>query len=140
MTDFHDVSVYAASIRITFEQPLSSDRARTFLQTIMGGQYKTCSEMNATLIGHIKCLAECPGVGFMACSITDMDGSISCSGTYSSPLSMMNVILNVLVYGVDPGIFKKRMESQIVRSLRDIKASGSIINLNVGDKCQMNLE
>jgi len=59
-----------------------------------------CVEEGAELIGHIKCMVETEGRGFLAVSVVDASGQPRTRGRLEDGIEDMRVIVNVLLYGL----------------------------------------
>ena len=59
-----------------------------------------CVKAGADLIGHIKCIVETDGKGFLAISVVDASGAPHTRGKLEEGIEEMDVIINVLLYGL----------------------------------------
>jgi len=94
-----DFAAYAARLRITFPSALPADELQGMLESFMSGLAMDCLEAGTRLIGHIKSLVE-GGEEIIACSVTDHDGRVRCRGKFISSRSDVDLIINVLQYGL----------------------------------------
>jgi hypothetical protein len=94
-----DFAAYAARIRLGFPDPLPPEKAQEMLEAFMGGVAMDCLEAGTRLIGHIKSVVE-NGESLIACSVTDHDARVRCRGRFESPQDKVDVIINVLQYGL----------------------------------------
>ena len=94
-----DFAAYAARLRIRFPSDVPADQLQSMLESFMGGLAMDCLEAGTRLIGHIKCLVE-NGEEIIACSVTDHDARVRCRGRFEAPRSQLDVIVNVLQYGL----------------------------------------
>ena len=60
-----------------------------------------CVKAGTRLIGHIKCIAEVEAGKYIACSVTTPDGKPRCSGSFGIPSDKLEIVVNVLQYGLD---------------------------------------
>ena len=100
-----DFAAYAARLRISFPAPLPPDELQGMLEAFMKGVAIDCLEAGTRLIGHIKSMVE-GGDSLITCSVTDHDARVRCRGRFESPQNAVDVIINVLQYGLS----KKEME------------------------------
>jgi len=94
-----DFAAYAARVRLGFPTPLPPEKAQEMLEAFMGGVAMDCLEAGTRLIGHIKSVVE-NGESLIACSVTDHDARVRCRGRFESPQNRVDVIINVLQYGL----------------------------------------
>ncbi|MCX6650992.1 MAG: hypothetical protein NT131_04965 [Methanomassiliicoccales archaeon] len=94
-----DFAAYAARVRIGFPAPVSPEDSQKMLESFMGGVAMDCLESGTRLIGHIKSVVE-NGESLIACSVTDHDALVRCRGRFESPQERVDVIINVLQYGL----------------------------------------
>lgn len=131
MMDPHDVSAYASSVRINPNTPLSRKESEDILVKMVGRMAAECVRMGAAFIGHIKCVAYVPSGECLACSVTDMDGAVSCAGALGDGMTRLDLIVNVLVYGIDQGALGDHMERELVRTIESTEASASIMTFQI---------
>ncbi|MGD1061172.1 MAG: hypothetical protein ABR879_06920, partial [Methanomassiliicoccales archaeon] len=73
------------------------------------------------LIGHIKCIAEDEGGKFIACSVVSHEIPATCRGELTSASRSLDLVVNVLIYGLD----KEKVEGIVVKeSLRVFRPAG----------------
>ncbi len=94
-----DFAAYAARLRIGFSSSIPADQLQAMLESFMSGLAMDCLEAGTRLIGHIKCLVE-TGDEIIACSVTDHDARVRCRGKFDSSRSEVDLIVNVLQYGL----------------------------------------
>ncbi len=90
---------YAARLKCSVDTPISADTARALIASLLEEIGRQCQKAGARLIGHIKCLAECPE-GYLRGSLTDFGRPADVAGELSAPVRTMEVLLHVLVYGL----------------------------------------
>ncbi len=94
-----DFAAYAARLRIGFSSSIPADQLQAMLESFMSGLAMDCLEAGTRLIGHIKCLVE-TGDEIIACSVTDHDARVRCRGKFDTSRSEVDLIVNVLQYGL----------------------------------------
>jgi len=94
-----DFAAYAARLRITFPAPLPPEDLQAMLEKFMKGVAMDCLEAGTRLIGHIKSMVE-GGDSLITCSVTDHDARVRCRGHFESPQNAVDIIVNVLQYGL----------------------------------------
>jgi len=94
-----DFAAYAARLRIGYSTSIPADQLQAMLESFMSGLAMDCLEAGTRLIGHIKCLVE-TGDEIIACSVTDHDARVRCRGKFEAPRSEVDLIVNVLQYGL----------------------------------------
>ena len=94
-----DFAAYAARLRIGFPTDVPAEELQGMLEAFMSGVAMDCLEAGTRLIGHIKCLVE-DGEEIIACSVTDHDARVRCRGRFEKSRSQLDVIVNVLQYGL----------------------------------------
>jgi hypothetical protein len=94
-----DFAAYAARLRVGFPAPVSPDAMQGMLESFMSGVAIDCLEAGTRLIGHIKSVVE-SGDELIACSVTDHDARVRCRGRFETPQVSLDLIVNVLQYGL----------------------------------------
>ena len=94
-----DFAAYAARLSVRFPAAVPPEKAQQMLESFMSGVSMDCLEAGTRLIGHIKCVVEV-GSSFITCSVTDHDARVRCKGRFEQPLDSVEVIVNVLQYGL----------------------------------------
>jgi hypothetical protein len=94
-----DFAAYAARLRIGFPTDVPAGQLQGMLESFMSGLAMDCLEAGTRLIGHIKCLVE-DGQEIIACSVTDHDARVRCRGRFEEPRDQLDLIVNVLQYGL----------------------------------------
>jgi len=107
-----DFAAYAGRIHVRFKKPRSATELQKLLQDFMSITAVGCGEAGATLIGHIKCIAEADKGGYLACSATDSSGNVRCKGEFSEGSRRLDLVLNVLVYGLE----RPKIEDVVMRA------------------------
>ncbi|TFG56541.1 MAG: hypothetical protein E4H30_03890 [Methanomassiliicoccus sp.] len=94
-----DFAAYAARVRVRFAAPTAPERIQEMLESFMSGVAMDCLEAGTRLIGHIKSVVESDDK-LIACSVTDHDAKVRCRGHFETPQTNVDVIINVLQYGL----------------------------------------
>jgi len=94
-----DFAAYAARLRIGFPSAIPANEVQVMLESFMSGLAMDCLEAGTRLIGHIKCMVE-SGDEIIACSVTDHDARVRCRGRFETPRKEVDIIVNVLQYGL----------------------------------------
>ena len=94
-----DFAAYAARLRIGFPSAIPANEVQGMLESFMSGLAMDCLEAGTRLIGHIKCMVE-SGDEIIACSVTDHDARVRCRGRFETSRKEVDIIVNVLQYGL----------------------------------------
>ncbi len=89
-----DFAAYAVKIDVHFERPVPSAEIQTQVEGLMTKITMGCLKAGADLIGHIKCIVETSGHGFLAVSVTNHDGIPMSKGQLDEGIKEMDVIVN----------------------------------------------
>jgi hypothetical protein len=111
-----DFAAYAGRIHVRFKKPWGAGDIRNLLQDFMSRTAISCAEAGVTLIGHIKCIAEGDKGGYLTCSATDSSGKVRCKGELKEGSRRLDLVLNVLVYGLE----RPKIEEIVVRTSRAV--------------------
>lgn len=95
-----DFSAYAVKVDVHFHGGVGPREIQARVEGLMSKIAIECVKAGAVLIGHIKCVVETPGKGFLAVSVTDADGKPYSRGGLEEGIKEMDVIVNVLLYGL----------------------------------------
>jgi hypothetical protein len=95
-----DFSAYAAKIDVHFHKPVAPSDIQARVEELMTRITLSCLEAGADLIGHIKCIVETDGKGFLIVSVTTHDGKPMSKGHLEQGIERMDIIINVLLYGL----------------------------------------
>jgi hypothetical protein len=96
-----DLTVFAARFVVRFARPRPGRDVKSLLAKLMSGMALECAAAGASLIGHIKCIAEVPGGAHIACSVLGEDGKAECAGEFPGESAAVVVVLNILLYGLE---------------------------------------
>jgi hypothetical protein len=94
-----DFAAYAARLRLDFPTPIAPEQTQAMLEAFMSGVAMDCLEAGTRLIGHIKSMVE-SGDTLIACSVTDHDAKVRCRGRFEESQMKVDLIINVLQYGL----------------------------------------
>jgi hypothetical protein len=111
-----DFVAYAGKVHARFDQAKGADEIRSLVSRTISTVAQECMKEGASLIGHIKCIAEEDSGKFIACSVVSADSEAMCRGELDGGSKGLNIILNVLLYGLD----KQKVERIVVRSAHSV--------------------
>jgi hypothetical protein len=96
-----DFSACAAKVHVKFDRPIAPAVMQKMVEDLMTRIALDCVNAGTRLIGHIKCIAEVEQGKFIACSVTTHDGRPRCSGSFGAESQKLEIVINVLQYGLD---------------------------------------
>jgi len=111
-----DFVAYAGKIHAHFDQAKEADEIRSLVSRTISSVAQECMKEGASLIGHIKCIAEVDSGKYIACSVVSADSEAMCRGELDGSSRNLDIILNVLLYGLD----KSKVEKIVVRSAHSV--------------------
>ncbi len=118
-----DFAAYAARVHIAFSTPVLPEAIQEMMESFMSGVAMDCLEAGTRLIGHIKSMVE-SGDTLITYSVTEHDAKVRSRGRFESPQTKVDVIINVLQYG----LVKDELERIVTEcSRRSFPGSRSII-------------
>lgn len=123
-----DFVAYAGKVHASFAAPKEPNEIRSLVSSTISTIAKKCMSEGASLIGHIKCIAEVDSGKYIACSVVSAESEALCRGDLDAPSSGLEIILNVLLYGLD----KRKVEDIVVRSAREV-FTGKVTKLELED-------
>ena len=123
-----DFNAYAFQARAYYANPLSSRSVRCMVEGMMTSIALECAKEGATLIGHIKSVTEADGKGFLACSVVEPNGAVQTKGKMDEGITEIEVILNVLLYGL-----RREKISEIVKWIAKKELGGSAARLEIAE-------
>jgi hypothetical protein len=109
-----DFVAYAGKVHARFDRAKGADEIRSLVSSTISKVAKECMSEGAKLIGHIKCIAEVDSGKYIACSVVSAESEAMCRGELDGSSKSLNIILNVLIYGLD----KKKVEEIVIRSAK----------------------
>jgi len=117
-----DFAAYAARLRIAFPAPVAEGDMQGMLEAFMSGVAMDCLEAGTRLIGHIKSIVESGDV-IITCSVTEHDARVRCRGRFETPQTDVDIVINVLQYGLS----KKQLVRIVAEcSRRSFEGSSSL--------------
>jgi len=111
-----DFTAYAGKVHAHFDQAKGADEIKSLVSRTISSVAQECMKEGASLIGHIKCIAVVDSGKFIACSVVSADSEAMCRGELDDGSKSLNIILNVLLYGLE----KPKVEKIVVRSTHSI--------------------
>jgi len=96
-----DFSAHAASVHVQFVSPQTPDTITSMVSHLMTRITLDCVDAGTRLIGHVKCIAEIEPERYLACSVTTHDGKVRCTGALDKESQHLDVVINILQYGLD---------------------------------------
>jgi hypothetical protein len=122
-----DFSASAAKIHVTFHRLVEPAEMQKMVESLMTRIALDCVKAGTRLIGHIKCIAEVEAGKYIACSVTTPDGKPRCSSSFGVPSDKLEIVVNVLQYGLD----KQSLEDIVEKAA--ITGFGDVIKVTVED-------
>lgn len=95
-----DFAAYAVGADVHLHNGMSSAEITHRIEGLMTKIARGCVDAGAGLIGHIKCIVETEDKGFLAVSVVDASGQPHTRGQLQEGIKEMDVIVNVLLYGL----------------------------------------
>jgi hypothetical protein len=117
--DSLDLGTYAARFHIDLEADRAGQPLKKILPDVLSEIASGCVRSGASLIGHIKCVAEDETGGYLRCSALDQDAAPRCEGAIPDGCRRITLTLNVLVYGLGEKILQELTRDAILRGLGD---------------------
>ena len=111
-----DFVAYAGKVHAHFDRAKGPDELKSLVSNTISKVAKECMSDGARLIGHIKCIAEVDSGKYIACSVVSAENDAMCRGELDGSSKNLNLILNVLIYGLD----KPKVEEIVVRCARSV--------------------
>lgn len=111
-----DFVAYAGKVHAHFDRAKGPDELKSLVSNTISKVAKECMSDGARLIGHIKCIAEVDSGKYIACSVVSAENEAMCRGELDGSSKNLNLILNVLIYGLD----KPKVEEIVVRCARSV--------------------
>jgi hypothetical protein len=114
-----DFSACAAKVHVRFRESVKPDEMQKMVEDLMTRIALDSVNAGTRLIGHIKCIAEVEAGKYIACSVTTHDGKPRCSGTFGTESQKLEIIINVLQYGLDKETIEDIVNREAVRGFGD---------------------
>jgi hypothetical protein len=115
-----DFSACAARIRVTFKQPVQPSEMQKMVESLMTRIALDCVNAGTRLIGHIKCIAEVEAGKYIACSVTTPDGKPRCSSSFGMASIKLEMVVNVLQYGLDKETIEGIVDKAAIAGFGDV--------------------
>jgi len=112
-----DFSAYAVRVDMHMHRPVSASDIRSRVEGLMTDITLACLQAGADLIGHIKCIVETDGRGFLAVSVTTHDGKAMSRGELEEGIDEMDIIINVLLYGLSRKVIQEIVDPLALREM-----------------------
>jgi hypothetical protein len=123
-----DFVAYAGRVHAHFDQTKGAEEIRSLVSRTISMVARECMRDGASLIGHIKCIAEVDSGEYIACSVVSADSEAICRGDLDGGSKNVDIILNVLLYGLD----REKVEGIVSRSARSV-LSGVGMHIEIED-------
>lgn len=125
-----DLTAFVAKMHLDFPEEASARDLERMVRGFMSEVSLDCVKAGVNLIGHIKCVAETPGEGYLACSVTGHDGRVKSKGTLEGSKSL-DVVLNVILYGLEMDKVERivEMEAESILSVNGTRITIEPIEL-----------
>ncbi|OPY31085.1 MAG: hypothetical protein A4E32_02069 [Methanomassiliicoccales archaeon PtaU1.Bin124] len=95
-----DFSAYAAKVHVEFVSIHDEKGVQSMVEALMSRIALDCVDQGTRLIGHVKCIAEIEKEKYLACSVVGHDGKARCSGGLGRSTDRLEMVINVLQYGL----------------------------------------
>ncbi len=113
-----DFTAFAGRVHVRFREAKGPEDVKRLVAENISGIAKECVKAGTRLIGHIKCIAEVESGKYIACSVVSHDTPATCRGEIEGSSRTLDLILNVLIYGLD----KEKVEGIVVKESRRVFA------------------
>lgn len=127
-----DFAAYAVGVDAHFDPPISGKELQGRVERLMARIAQECTREGATLIGHIKCVVETTGSGFLQVSVTEPSGRPMARGDLADHVPEMELIVNVLLYGLTRSKVKSIVDPLAMSELQVSGAELGIEDLEKG--------
>ncbi len=115
-----DFAACAAKVHVTFKQRIEPVQMQNMVESLLTRVALDCVKAGTRLIGHIKCIAEVGEGLHIACSVTTPDGKARCSNSFAVASDKLEIVLNVLQYGLDKQTIEDIVEKAVLTGFRDV--------------------
>ena len=115
-----DFSACAAKVHVTFKLLVEPAEMQRMVESLMTRIALDCVKAGTRLIGHIKCIAEGEVGKYIACSVTTPDGKPRCSNSFGIPSDKLEIVVNVLQYGLDKQTIEDIVEKAAITGFGDV--------------------
>jgi|GEM_PF-637910 len=127
-----DLTAFVAKMHLEYPRRITGGELEKMVREFMSEVSLDCVKAGVKLIGHIKCVVETPGNGYLACSVTGHDGRVSSKGTLDDS-KRMDMILNVILYGLEMDVVKRIVEIEAESRLSGGEGKISIESIELED-------
>ncbi|MFP4545969.1 MAG: hypothetical protein ACLFPN_03865 [Methanomassiliicoccales archaeon] len=107
-----DFTGYGARLHVNGSAPIDGGELEEMVKTFMSKISLACVDAGVKLIGHIKCIVEVPGEGYLSCSVTNHEGRPRCQGSLSDS-SRFEMVLNIMIYGLEMEKVERIVSDQV---------------------------
>ena len=129
-----DFSAHAAKVHVHFTGQMTEDQLRKLVESLMSKVALNCVARGTRLIGHVKCIAEVEKEKYLACSVVGHDGKARCSGGLGRPSDRLDLIINVLQYGLRTSDLEEIVRMESMRGFGD-SAQVSVETIGKEETC-----
>jgi hypothetical protein len=116
-----DFSACAARVHVTFKQMVQPADMQKMVESLMTRIALDCVKAGTRLIGHIKCIAEVETGKYLACSVTTPDGKPHSSGSFDIASNKLEIVINVLQYGLDKKTIEDIVDKAAIIGFGDVE-------------------
>ncbi len=121
-----DFTAYAVRIELHLHDAVPSPELQARLESLLAAIARECMANGATLIGHIKCLATATDKGYLAVSVVDTSTAPRSRGHLEDGVLELEVVLNVLLYGLS----REKVERIVEKLSRsELRMPGAYVHL-----------
>lgn len=115
-----DFSACAAKVHVAFKLGVDPAEMQRMVESLMSRIALDCVKAGTRLIGHIKCIAEVGTGKYIACSVTTPDGKPRCTGSFDVSSDRLEIVVNVLQYGLDKRTIEDIVEKAAITGFGDV--------------------
>jgi hypothetical protein len=122
-----ELGKFATRMHVHTHEPISKERAKEFLRTLLVTVTTDCMNHGADMIGHVKSFIKASS-GTLMGSLVDLSvGVVITDGMEDEPIDEMDVILHVIVHGIWDPVVRDVSMSSISEVCRDFDAEFDIV-------------
>lgn len=130
-----DFAAHAAKVHVHYPKPIPEAQLRSYIESLMSRITLDCVERGTRLIGHVKCIAEVDKETYLACSVVGHDGKARCSGGLGGPNDRLDLVINVLQYGLQKNVLEEIVRIESLKGF-GAEAQVSIEDIGKEDACE----
>lgn len=112
-----DFAAYAVGADVHLHDGIAPAELTRRIEGLLTKIAVECAGAGADLIGHIKCIVETDGKGFLAVSVVDPSGRPQTKGHLEDGIEEMDIIINVLLYGLKRSKIQEIVDPLVRREL-----------------------